>query len=89
MKRRELKKSINYLCGELMAECICIERFAPKGTDKEKVDAVMKNILHMQADLIERLSHVEPGSKKLFFKKLKEDTRTKTEEIVEQLKALL
>lgn len=89
MKRRELKKSINYLCGELMAECICIEQYGSKGTNPEQIEEVMKKILLMQSDLIERLSHVEPGSKKLFFQKLKDDMHTKTNEIVELLKALL
>ncbi|MBQ1908664.1 MAG: hypothetical protein II645_01600 [Bacteroidaceae bacterium] len=48
----------------------------------------MKNILMLQNDMICRLSHVEPGSQKLFFSKMKEELITRTDEIVEQIKSL-
>ena len=63
MKRKDLKKHINYLCGVL-------------------------GIAKMQNDWICRLSHVEPGSKKLFFKKLKEDMQKRTDEIIDQIQNL-
>lgn len=89
MKRRDLKKRINYLCGELFAECITILNYGSKDVSTDNVEDVMKNILLMQKDLIERLSHIEPGSEKIFFKKLKEDMTFKTDEIVEQIKSLV
>lgn len=88
MKRRELKKRINYLCGDLIAECITIYKWGAKEVSKEKVENIMKNILLMQKDLVERLSHVEPGSEKVFFKKLKNDMIDMTNEIIDQIKAL-
>ena len=42
----------------------------------------------MQNDWICRLSHVEPGSTKLFFKKLHEDMQSRTDEIIEQIRNL-
>ena len=48
----------------------------------------MLSIFKMQSDWICRLSHVEPGSKKLFFKKLKEDMQNRTNEIIDQIQSL-
>ena len=87
MKRRELKKSINYLSGELLAECFAVLSYN-KIERKEDVENVMKSILQMQNDMLSRLSHVEPGSTKLFFKKLREEIAQRTDEIVEQIKGL-
>lgn len=87
MNRRKLKKSINYLCGELFAECVALLQYRNE-IAREDVDNLMKSILLMQNDLICRCSHVEPGSTKLYFKKLRETMIRTTDEIVEQIKAL-
>ena len=87
MKRRELKKSINYLSGELLAECVAAVSYN-KNTKKEDVQNVVENILLMQNEMLMRLSHVEPGSTKLFFKKLKEEIAVRSEEIVAQINSL-
>ena len=87
MKRKTLKKHINYLCGELLAECMAATDFSQKD-NKQDVENVMLSILKMQDDLICRLSHVEPGSTRLFFKKMKEDMQKQTNEIVDQIQNL-
>ncbi|MBQ6192058.1 MAG: hypothetical protein IJK51_07155 [Bacteroidaceae bacterium] len=87
MKRKDLKKHINYLCGELLAECMAATDFTKKD-NKQDVENVMLGILKMQGDWICRLSHVEPGSTKLFFKKLKEDMQNRTDEIIDQIQNL-
>ena len=87
MKRREIKKDINSLCGDLFAECIALLQYENKPNNND-VENVMLTILEMQNDMISRLSHVEPGSTKLFFKKLRQDLMARTEDIVEQIKAL-
>ena len=87
MKRKDLKKHINYLCGELLAECIAAGQYGKKD-NKDDIENVMLSILKMQDDWICRLSHVEPGSTKLFFKKLREDMQKRTDEIVEQIQNL-
>ena len=88
-KRRELKKGINFLCGELFAECVAVMHYQ-KATSQEDVDNVMVNILKMQDDILNRVSHPEPGiPAKKFFEKLRDDAATQTEEIIEQIKALL
>ena len=86
MKRRELKKSINNRCGELFAECIALNYY--ENVDKDRVASVMESILMMQADIVSRISHVQPGAGKTFFKKLREDLITRTEEIIDDIQAL-
>ena len=87
MKRRELKKTINYLSSELLAECIAQLNYN-KNVAKADVENIMLNILSMQNDLVRRLSHVEPGSQKLFFSKLKKDMIAHADEIIDHIKAL-
>ena len=87
MKRKDLKKHINYLCGELLAECIAAAQYSKKA-NKQDIENVMLSILGMQNDWICRLSHVEPGSTRLFFKKLRDDMQKRTDEIIDQIQNL-
>lgn len=87
MKRKELKKHINYLCGELMAECIAVSSYSGQ-VARQDVDNIMLGILKLQNDWICRLSHVEPGSTRLFFRKLRQDMQTRTDEIIDQIQSL-
>ena len=53
--RRELKKNVNYIAGELFTECLINSMFIP-GTDKAKADEVMADILKIQDEFISRIS---------------------------------
>lgn len=86
-KRRTLKKGINYIAGELFAECVFITLTLSE-TDKEKADKVMTDILNMQNEFVSRISHTEPGNVKGFYKKLHEDLNAKVEEIIEAMRQL-
>ena len=61
--RRNLKKNVNYIAGELFSECLVNSMFVP-GTDKVKADELMNEILLMQTDFVSRISHTEPGNVK-------------------------
>ena len=87
MKRRELKKSINYLCGELMTECLATAS-TNKNVQPDDIRDVAGKVLEMNSEMILRLSHVEPGSTKLFFKKMREDIAARCAEIVAQINSL-
>ena len=86
MKRRELKKCVNNLCAELFAECIALAQF--EKVDQDALSNVMQSILMMQSDIICRISHVQPGAGKVFFKKLQEDLECRTNEIIDDIVAL-
>lgn len=85
--KRQLKKRVNNLCGDLFAECVACVKYAK--VNREDADAVMINILNMQDDILCRISHIEPGlPTKKFFKKLNEDLYSTTESIVSQIEGL-
>lgn len=82
--RRELKKNVNYIAGELFSECLMNSLFVP-GTDKVKADALLNTILAMQSDFVSRISHTEPGNVKGFYKKFRTDFDTKVAEIIDAI----
>lgn len=65
--RRELKKQVNYIASELFMECLVNSLYVP-GTDKQKADQLMSDILNMQDEFLSRISHTEPGNVKGFYK---------------------
>lgn len=85
--RKDLKKAINYIAGELFTECIiCSLNLSEEG--KQKADKVMTDILNMQNEFISRISHTEPGNVKGFYKKLREDFSTQVDGIVTAISQL-
>mgnify|MGYP000821133826 FL=1 len=82
--RRVLKKNVNYITGELFAECIINSLYVP-GTDKQKAEELMERILKMQSEFISRISHTEPGNVKGYYKKFLSDFNAQVDEIVEAL----
>jgi hypothetical protein len=85
--RRILKKNVNYIAGELLAECVMIGKFIP-GVDKEKTDNLMVSVLNMQDEFIKRISHTEPGNVKGFYKKFREDLNVQVDAIIKGLEQL-
>ena len=86
-KRRELKKNVNYIAGELFSECLINSMFVP-GTDKAKADELMAEILKMQDEFISRISHTEPRNEKGFYKKFRVDFNAKVNEIIDAIAKL-
>lgn len=85
--RRELKKTVNYISGELFSECLINSMFVP-GTDKAKADQLMAEILKMQDEFISRINHTEPGNVKGFYKKFRSDFNAKVNEIIDAIAKL-
>lgn len=82
--RRTLKKNVNYIAGELFTECLVVGLYVP-GTDKEKADKLMGEILDMQDDFVSRISHTEPGNVKGFYRKFRTDFDAKVEEMIQKI----
>lgn len=85
--KRNLKKAINYIAGELFTECVVLKDFIPN-TDKEKVTGVMTKVLAMQDEMLRRISHPEPGNIKGFYKKLYQDLHTQVDAIADEISSL-
>lgn len=85
--RRELKKNVNYIAGELFSECLINSTYVP-GTDKAKADELMGKVLTMQDEFISRISHTEPGNVKGFYKKFLIDFNAQVDEIIDGIAKL-
>lgn len=82
--KRNLKRNINYVCGELFSEVVASSYTAK--ADEENVKALLTSILVIHNDYIRRVSHVEPGMKaKTFFSNLTNSFNKQASEIVDQI----
>ena len=82
--KRNLKKQINHIASELFTECLIQSLYVP-GTDKQKADQLMGRILRLQDEFLARISHVELGNVKPFFKKLRADFNSEVTAILDEL----
>ena len=82
--RRLLKKNINYITGELFADCLAHKCFV-SGNDPQQCDAILTRILQLQDEYISRISHTEPGNTREFYKKLQNDFNSQVQDILQQL----
>ncbi|WP_321517830.1 hypothetical protein [uncultured Bacteroides sp.] len=85
--RKNLKKHVNYISGEIFTECIINSLYVP-GTDKVKADELMAQVLEMQQEFISRISHTQPGQVKQYYKKFHQDFSTRIKALIDSIGAL-
>lgn len=81
--RKQLKKNIKNICGELFTDCVALSLC--KGTDQEKLQQLMAEILNLHDEYVSRISHTEPGAVKQFYHKLKTEFTEKANDISERI----
>lgn len=81
--RRQLKKSINLICGELFADCVALSLCGQ--SDKEKLSGLMAEVLTVHGEYIARVNHTEKGSERLFYKKLREEFTQKVNALSDEI----
>lgn len=82
--RKVLKKNVNYITGELFAECM----ISASSSNEGKVDKILTDILELQDEFISRISHTEPGNVKAFYKKFMKDFNQEVDKIIEEIDSL-
>ncbi|MBQ0063728.1 MAG: hypothetical protein KBS94_06865 [Prevotella sp.] len=86
--KRDLKKLINYSSSELFAECIAVSLYS-SSPEQENVDSLLRSIIDMRNDYVERICHVEPGKNpKEYFDALIQDFNQQIGEVLEQINSL-
>lgn len=86
--KRDLKRAINYICGDLFAEALAASLYG-SNVNKENVEALLTSILVMRNNYISRVSHIEPGMKpKKYFRDLKDKFNEEVGEIIDQISNL-
>ena len=69
--KRKLKKAVKNICGDLFADCVALSMCQPE--NDEKLKELMTMVMATYQDYVARLSHVETGQEKVFFKKLRSE----------------
>lgn len=83
--KRNLKRTINYVCSDLFAEGIATSLYSDIH-DSSNIEVLLTSILVIHNNYIRRVSHIEPGmSAKVYFKDLKEKFTKEIDEITDQL----
>lgn len=83
--KRDLKRGVSYICGELFAECVATSIYS-NNADKANVDSLLKTIMHTHSDYIMRVSHPEPGMPaKKYYQTLIESFNKDVNDIVDQI----
>lgn len=83
--KRDLKRSINYICSELFAECVANSLYTSKADDAD-TEALLSSILRIHQTYRCRVSHPEPGMKpKDYFKDLIANFNNQISEVIDQI----
>ena len=82
--RRSLKKTVNYIT-ELAAGLCLVESANANAEKREAYSEVFLQIINLRNDII---SHTEPGSVKLFYKKLRADFNAEVDNVFKKLEEL-
>ena len=86
--KRNLKRTINYICCDLFAEAVAASLYGEK-PNKDNIDALLSSILIIHNDFLSRVSHPEPGmDKKVYYKAIIEDFNKQASEIIDQIQNL-
>lgn len=81
--RKRLKKSIKIVTGELFADCVTLIHLGQGNA--ETLQKLMVEVLTIHNDFVARLSHVEKGEEKHFFKKLREEFTEKVNNLSDRI----
>lgn len=82
--RRTLKKTIDYVVGDILTECIITYNYVP-GIDADKVLAVMNEATRIDSEFIKRISHTEPGQAKQYYKVLRQEFDERICAVIEKM----
>ena len=87
-KLRELKKEINFISNELIAECL-FNKLYIKNSDPQKIDELLSRIINCQDDFLRRVNTPDgkenPKLVKKYYKSLIQSFDNKIGEILKEL----
>ena len=82
--RRNLKKDISYVIGDLFTECLIYKELVP-GTDKDAADELIIELLKIDDEFTTRISHTEPGNAKQYYRALYKDFNESIAKVTDKL----
>ena len=85
--RRDLKRDISYVIGDIFTECLIYKELVP-GTDKAAAEKLIVDLLRIDNEFITRISHTEPGKAKEYYRALIKDFQKQISEVLDKLSKL-
>lgn len=85
--RRDLKRDINYVIGDIFTECLIYKELVP-GTNAKAADELIVDLLRIDNDFIARISHTEPGKAKEYYRTLVKDFQKQMGDVIDKLTKL-
>ena len=85
--RRDLKRDISYVIGDIFTECLIYKELVP-GTDKAAAEKLIVDLLRIDNEFITRISHTEPGKAKEYYRALIKDFQKQILEVLDKLTKL-
>lgn len=85
--RRDLKRDISYVIGDIFTECLIYKELVP-GTDKAAAEKLIVDLLRIDNEFITRISHTEPGKAKEYYRALIKDFQKEISEVLDKLTKL-
>ena len=85
--RRDLKKDINYVIGDIFTECLIYKELVP-GTNKDEAEKLIVDLLRIDNEFITRISHTEPGNAKGYYSALVKDFQKEISAVIDKLTKL-
>ncbi|MDR3794009.1 hypothetical protein [Phocaeicola sp.] len=85
--RKSLKKTVNYITELAIGLCF-MESAQASAEKRDAYSQLFLQIVNLRNDIISRISHTEPGSVKLFYKKLRTDFNAEVDNVFKKLEEL-
>ena len=85
--RKDLKKSVGYIVGDLIMECMLRCECVP-GTNTEKAEACIAELIDIDYEFTRRISHTQPGEAKAFYRAFYKDFNDRISAVAEKIDAL-
>ena len=82
--RRNLKKDISYVIGDIFTECLIYKELVP-GTDRDEADRLMIDLLAIDNEFTSRISHTEPGAARKYYRAFYKDFNDRIQEVIAKM----
>lgn len=85
-KKRDLKRTINYVCSDLFAEGVATGLYNGDKANENTLHDILSTIIVTRNDFVKRISHPEPGMKpKAYYKHLIDDFNARINEVIDNI----
>ena len=85
--KRDLKKDINYVLGDII-EAVYVWEYTNSSKDTKESEAVIDDAIKVFDDLIARVNAKDVENKKAHFKAINSELETKGRELIERINKL-